>query len=99
MSIKEEMAGIERTVDETFDVNRKRDAKRKAQSQKKVYRKALEEVQRIAGNDPMRELAEWIRERIREGDEPPSGRAVRKKGAAICRENGNEVSTGSWLGA
>ena len=64
-----------------------------------VYRKALKEVQQIAGNDPMRELGGWIRDRIRTKEDLPSGRTVRKKGAEICRDRGKDISTGSWLGA
>lgn len=67
-------------VKETLDVARKRNAKKKAKTRLKVYRKALEEVQQIAGNDSMRELADWIRNQIREREVPPSGRSVRKKG-------------------
>lgn len=99
MPVKEEMSEIERTIDETLDVARKREATQKAKSRLKVYRKALKEVQQIAGNEPMRELAAWIRDRIKDRREPPSGRDVRQKGAAICREHGEEVSTGTWLGA
>ena len=99
MPVKEEMTEIESTIDQTLDLNRKRDAEKKAKSRIKVYRKALKEVQQIAGNGPMRELAEWIREQIRTKERLPSGRAVRQKGAEICRDNGKEISTGSWLGA
>lgn len=99
MSVEEEMTEIESTVEEVIDVARKRDADRKATSRMRVYRKALGEVQRVAGNGPMRTLGDWIRRRIRETETFPSGRAVRKKGAEICRNSGNEVSTGSWLGA
>ena len=99
MPVEGEMAEIESTVEQTLDLNRKRDAEKKAKSRMKVYRKALKEVQQIAGNEPMRELADWIRERIRTKENLPSGRTVRKKGAEICREHGKEISTGSWLGA
>lgn len=99
MSVNEEMSEIEATIEERIDIARKRDADRKAKSRKKTYRKALQEVQRVAGDSQMRTLADWIREEIRETESFPSGRAVRKKGADICRQSGNEVSTGSWLGA
>ena len=99
MSVKEEMRGIEATIEESIDIARKRDAAKKAKSRTKTYEKALREVQRIAGDSQMRTLAGWIREEIRETESFPSGRAVRKKGADICRRSGNEVSTGSWLGA
>lgn len=99
MSVTEELNRIEETLDATFDVARKRDEERRGHSRITVYRKALEAVERTAGTAPMRELGEWIRERVREDGEPPAGRDVRQKGADICREAGYEVSTGSWLGA
>lgn len=99
MPVSEEMDRIEQTIDETFDVARKREAKQKAKSRTEVYRKALKEVRQVAGSDAMRELSAWVRERIEESGEAPSGRDVRQQGAAICREHGEEVSTGSWLGA
>ena len=99
MPVKGEMAEIESTIEQTLDLNRKRDAKKKAKSRINVYRKALKEVQQIAGNDPMRELADWICDQIRTKETLPSGRTVRKKGAEICRDHGKEISTGSWLGA
>lgn len=99
MSVSEEMNRIERTIEETLDVARRREAKQKANSRIEVYRKALKEVRQVAGNDAMRELGAWIRERIEASGDPPSGRDVRQKGAAICREHGEEISTGSWLGA
>lgn len=99
MAIEEEMASIEATMDESLSEARRRDAERDAPSRPKLYRKALAEVQRIAGNAAMRDLAAWIREQLRDEGEPPSGRDVRQKGAEICRDRGEEVSTGSWLGA
>lgn len=99
MAVREEMNGIERTIDETLDVARRREERQKAKSRIEVYRKALTEVRQVAGNDAMRELGAWIRERIEDRGEPPSGRDVRQRGAAICRDHGEEVSTGSWLGA
>ena len=99
MPVEAEMTEIESTIEETLDTARKREERKRKKSRMEVYRKALKEVQRIAGNDPMRGLAGWIRERIRTEGRLPSGRDVRKKGAEICRDNGKEVSTGSWLGA
>lgn len=99
MSVDQEMRDIEATIERTLDVGRRRKAKQTAKSRIEVYRKALSEVQRIAGDGPMRELADWIREQIGDVGSPPSGRAVRKQGAALCRASGEEVSTGSWLGA
>lgn len=99
MAISEEMAKIEETMDETLSVARRRDAERDAPSRSKLYRKALKEVQQVAGTAAMRDLAGWIRDQLRDEGDPPSGRNVRQKGAEICRDRGEEVSTGSWLGA
>lgn len=99
MSVSDEMNAIEDTIEETLDVAQQRSAKQKAQSRLEVYRKALREVRRLTGNDPMHELGEWIRAEIRDDANPPSGRDVRQKGAEICRNEGEDISTGSWLGA
>lgn len=99
MSVTKEMDAIEATIDETLDVGSKRTARKKAKSRLEVYEKALKEVQQVAGNDPMRELSGWIQSEIREDAEPPSGRRVRQEGADICRDHGETISTGSWLGA
>ena len=80
MPVKEGMNAIEATIEETLDTARKRTAKEEAKSRSEVYRKVLEEVQRVAGNDPMRALADWIRRRIRERENSPSGRDVHQKG-------------------
>ena len=74
------MADIEETFEETLGVARERNAAKKAKTRLEVYRKALEEARQIAGNDPMRELADWIRNPIREREVQPSGRSVLKKG-------------------
>lgn len=73
------MADIEETFEETLGVARKRNAEKKAKTRLEVYRKAPEEARQIAGNDPMRELADWIRN-IREREVRPSGRSVLKTG-------------------
>jgi hypothetical protein len=93
------LAEIDATTQEVFDLATLADAKRREGSRRNSYEKALEEVKTRAGKPGARALAEWIQSEIRDTEEFPSGRAVRKRGARLCRENGHEVSAGSWLGA
>jgi len=90
---------IDETTQEVFDLATLADAKRREGSRRNSYEKALEEVQDTASKAAARALAEWIKEEIRTTGKFPSGRDVRQRGAEICRKNGHEVSTGSWLGA
>lgn len=99
MPVKRELKAIDEAIDESLNVAQKHEEKQKARSRREVYQKALKEVQNVAGNTAMAELSGWIQARIREEQNPPSGRSVRKQGARICREHGEEISTGSWLGA
>lgn len=99
MSVKRELKAIDEAIEESLNVARKHEEKRTAKSRREVYQKALKEVQDVAGDTAMAELSGWIQARIREDKSPPAGRSVRKQGARICREYGEEISTGSWLGA
>jgi hypothetical protein len=90
---------IDETTQEVFDLATLADAKRQEGSRRNSYEKALQEVREIAGKPAARALAEWIKAEIRDSEEFPSGRDVRKRGARLCRENGHEISTGNWLGA
>lgn len=90
---------IDEQVEEAIDRHARHQAEQKAQSRRTVYRKALREVQQIAGGTAARNLADWITRRIHQDGTLPTGRRVRKKGAEICRSAGYRVSTGSWLGA
>lgn len=96
---KELVREIDETVEETFDLATRADAKRKEGSRRDAYEKGIRAVRDVAGNDAARELAAWIQDEIREHERFPSARDVRQQGAKICRDRGHEVSTGSWLGA
>lgn len=95
----ERVREIDEVVRDVFDVASREQAKEKAGSRRKAYRKGIEEVKDVAGKREAEALAEWIESEIRSRERFPSAREVRKEGADICRQSGYEVSTGSWLGA
>lgn len=90
---------IDETVQDVFDLGTRREAQRREGSRRRVYEKAIRETGNIAGDPAATALATWIQAYVQEHESFPSGRTVRKRGAKICRENGYEISTGSWLGA
>lgn len=96
---KELLAEIDEATQAAFDLGTRNAAKRKEGSQRKAYEKGIKEVNDLAGRDAARELADWITAEIEEKRKLPSARQVRKHGARICRDHGEEISTGSWLGA
>ena len=96
---KELVREIDETVEVTFDLATRSDARRREGSRREAYLKGIREVQTTAGKEAARELAEWIQAEISERERFPTARQVRKQGARICRERGHDVSTGSWLGA
>lgn len=96
---KELVREIDSTVEETFDLATRADAKRKEGARRDAYVKGIKAVRDVAGNDAARELAAWIQDEIRKKERFPSARDVRQQGADICRNRGHDVSTGSWLGA
>lgn len=99
MVVDDSLQEIDDVVEDVFDLRTRHQAKQKAGSRRNVYEKSIREVRNVAGNEEATVLAEWIKDRIRTKETFPSGRDVRQRGAEICRENGHEVSTGSWLGA
>ncbi len=96
---KEFLTEIDETTQEVFDLGTIRAAKRKEGSRRKAYEKGIKEVNAIAGRDAARELTDWIIQEIADKQTLPTARRVRKRGARICRDHGEEISTGSWLGA
>ena len=90
---------IDAVAQDVFDVASRQQAKEKAGSRRKAYKKGIEEVKDVAGKREAETLAEWIESEIRSRERFPTAREVRKQGADICRQSGYEVSTGSWLGA
>ena len=97
--IQELLGQIDETVQDVFDLGTRREAQRREGSRRNVYEKALKETADIAGDPAATALAQWIQDEIEQRETFPSGRTVRKRGAEVCRENGHQVSTGSWLGA
>ncbi|WP_224270820.1 hypothetical protein [Haloprofundus salinisoli] len=99
MSVTAALDDIDDVVTETFDLQTRRQAKQKEGSRRNVYERSLREMRQVAGTGEMRQLQSWIGEYIAEKERFPTSREVRKEGARICRENGSEIPTGSWLGA
>ncbi|MFB6109585.1 MAG: hypothetical protein ABEJ60_01770 [Halodesulfurarchaeum sp.] len=70
-------------------------------SQREAYEKTFLELQVI---DPVDEdegisvLRDWVIERLRKTETMPDSRAVRRRAAEYCRENGYEVRSDEWLG-
>lgn len=70
-------------------------------SQTDAYEKTLRELKEVDADDEdegIKVVTDWIVERIHEKEKPPSSRAVRKRAAKFCRENGYEVRNDEWLG-
>lgn len=96
---RELLLDIDDTTRAVFDLGTRHQAEQKEGSRRKAYERGIQEVREIAGDEHARILAAWIQTEIRTTERFPSARSVRKEGARICRDNGHEVSTGSWLGA
>lgn len=96
---EQQLRQIDEVAVEILDVSTRQDAKEKAGSRRDAYGKALEEVREIAGRDAADDLREWIEEQIRTEGKYPSSRAVRKRGAEICRSMDHSIPDDSWLGA
>jgi hypothetical protein len=70
-------------------------------SQREAYTKTFHELTVIDADDDdevVLAIGDWIVEQIRENDELPSSRAVRRQAAKICRANGYRVRDSDWLG-
>lgn len=70
-------------------------------SQRDAYLKTLEELKAIDADDDdegIRSITDWIIERIREKEELPGSRDVRRRAAKFCRTNGYQVRNDEWLG-
>ncbi|MFB6085589.1 MAG: hypothetical protein ABEJ84_02070 [Halodesulfurarchaeum sp.] len=71
-------------------------------SKRKAYEKTFLELEAIDAVDEDQGIAvvrEWIIEQLQEEGELPGSRAVRRRGADFCREQGYEVRSDEWLGA
>ncbi len=70
-------------------------------SQYDAYKKTFNSLRAIDADDDdegIQVVSDWIVEQIREKDKLPGSRAVRKRAAKFCRENGYEVRNDEWLG-
>jgi hypothetical protein len=70
-------------------------------SQRDAYEKTFRALKAIDADDEdegIRAIADWIVERIRDKDELPGSRDVRRQAAKFCRANGYEVRNDEWLG-
>lgn len=87
------MNWIEQAVDEHDQI----DDMRTFASRKEAYRKSLRAVAEIASVDEVSELGDELREYITERGRCPAAKRARRAGARICRQNGYDVSMGSYL--
>ncbi len=93
------MRDIDRAVEDALETREQYEVKREGRSQRRAYEKSIESVREVAGQAASERLATWIETTIRDEKKLPSSRRVRKKGAEICRDAGESVSTNDWLGA
>ncbi len=97
MTVGHEMGELERVIEDALDPRAERQAKQKWQSRLNGYEKTLRTVEDRAGGPAMRDLAAWLRARIREEGALPSSEAVRRQGRAVCEAQGVEVPPDTWL--
>ncbi len=93
------MRDIDRAVKDALGSHEQYESKKEGRSQRRAYQKSIEEVREVAGKTEAQRLATWIETTIRDDKKLPSSRKVRKKGAEICRDVGEPVSTNDWLGS
>jgi len=70
-------------------------------SRRKAYEKTLRELKAIDADDDdegVQVISGGLFEQITETEKPPDSRAVRRKAATFCRENGYEIRNDEWLG-
>ncbi|GAB6879829.1 hypothetical protein JCM17823_21030 [Halorubrum gandharaense] len=70
-------------------------------AQRKAYETTFRELKAIDADDDdegIRVVADWIVDRIRDDETVPGSRAVRRRAAEFCRENGYEIRNDEWLG-
>lgn len=70
-------------------------------SQPRVYEKTFQRLKAIDPDDDdegIQVIRDWIVDQIHETQSLPGSRAVRRKAAAFCRENGYEIGNDEWLG-
>ncbi|NHN58215.1 MULTISPECIES: hypothetical protein [Halorussus] len=99
MSIKQSMRDIDRAVEDVIGSHERYEADKEGRSQRRAYEKSIGEVSELAGKTEAERLATWIETTIRDEEDLPSSKRVRKQGAKICRDAGHSVSTNDWLGS
>jgi hypothetical protein len=62
-----------------------------------AYRRAIEEVERLADGSAVEDLVGWVSNAIREGESLPAPGTVDERAAEICRERGAEIPPESRL--
>lgn len=98
MSVTQSMKHIDRTVEKVLGAREQYEASKGGRSRRRSYEKSIQAVRDAAGKTEAKRLAQWIEDRIRDEEQLPSGRRVRKKGAEIVRDADQQVSTNDWLG-
>lgn len=61
-----------------------------------TYERTLRTLERI-DEDGVAVVSDWIVDRIRAEHSVPSARAVRRRAAAFCRNNGYSIPDDSWI--
>lgn len=70
-------------------------------SQREAYEKTLRALKAIDADDDdegISVVTDWIVERIQEKGTLPGSRAVRRRAAEFCRDNGYQIRNDEWLG-
>jgi hypothetical protein len=70
-------------------------------SQRDAYEKtlrALADVDALDDDAVVREIVDWIVERVETDQSFPGSRAIRRQAATVCRAHGYEISNNDWLG-
>ncbi|MFC4987864.1 hypothetical protein [Saliphagus infecundisoli] len=72
-----------------------------SESQREAYEKTFRELKAIDADDDdegVHVISDWIVERIRDKEQLPGSRSVRREAAKFCRTNGYEIRNDEWLG-
>lgn len=70
-------------------------------SQRKAYEMTFQELKAIDADDDdegIQAISDWIVERIRDKEDLPGSRDVRRQAAKFCRANGYQIRNDEWLG-
>lgn len=70
-------------------------------SQRKAYEKTFEALEGVDADDDdegIQAVRDWVVSEIHDEGRLPGSRAVRRRAATFCRENGYQVRNDEWLG-